>query len=304
MSSRKRHLLAFALTLLLVLPPLLWLAARLSHAQAPATAGHAVPIRLSELAPTTPRTPPRQPAPARAAPPAKAADKPAPEPTKSRKNAVKKPSSPTRSTPPPKRTLKKLPKAKPRPAKPRRTPAKPPVHKASAPKPVPLKPARPASPRRNPAPQTSRHTASTEQPTKTLRQPPPATGHPAQTHPSRSAAPTPASAATAPAPPRWLGERQRYLERLRQRIARLAQDTYPYRARRLGMQGTVTLHFTLHPDGRIDRLSVLQSSGHDVLDEAARAIIEEEMDSRFDPFPAALPPQPIEVTIPIRYRLR
>lgn len=70
------------------------------------------------------------------------------------------------------------------------------------------------------------------------------------------------------------------------------------------MQGTVTLHFTLHPDGRIDRLSVLQSSGHDVLDEAARAIIEEEMDSRFDPFPAALPPQPIEVTIPIRYRLR
>ncbi len=70
------------------------------------------------------------------------------------------------------------------------------------------------------------------------------------------------------------------------------------------MQGTVTLHFTLHPDGRIDRLSVRQRSGHEVLDEAARAIIEEAMGSRFDPFPPALPHQPIEVTIPIRYRLR
>ena len=100
------------------------------------------------------------------------------------------------------------------------------------------------------------------------------------------------------------GLKRHYLDALRRTIAQLAQDSYPYRARRRGQEGTVTLHFVIHADGRISRLRLTHSSGHALLDDAARRVIEEDMGMRFQPFPEGLNLPQIEVTIPIRYQLR
>lgn len=98
--------------------------------------------------------------------------------------------------------------------------------------------------------------------------------------------------------------KRRYLEQLRATIAHLARDHYPYRARRLGQQGTVTLRFILDAKGQIHNLSLLSSSGYHLLDNAAREIIEEQMRLQFQPFPPGLNLPRLEVTIPIRYQLR
>ncbi|MDR9436685.1 MAG: TonB family protein [Thiohalophilus sp.] len=45
---------------------------------------------------------------------------------------------------------------------------------------------------------------------------------------------------------------------------------YPRLARRHGYQGTVTLSFELHRRGAIEKIQILQSSGHRILDLAAR----------------------------------
>ncbi len=100
------------------------------------------------------------------------------------------------------------------------------------------------------------------------------------------------------------GLKRRYLDALRRTIAQLAQDSYPYRARRRGLEGTVVLSFVINQDGRINHLRLHQSSGYTLLDEAARQVIEEEMRMRFRPFPQGLNLSQIEVSIPIRYQLR
>lgn len=47
------------------------------------------------------------------------------------------------------------------------------------------------------------------------------------------------------------------------------QADYPERAKRLRQEGTVRVHLTIAPSGRATACEVVESSGHDLLDEAA-----------------------------------
>ncbi len=114
----------------------------------------------------------------------------------------------------------------------------------------------------------------------------------------------PASANVSKPDPADNAAREAYLAALRQAIATAAADTYPYRARRRGLEGDVLLHFRIHPDGRIDAIHVRHSSGYAILDGAALAVIQEELNQHFRPFPPAMGRQPLWVDVPIRYRLR
>jgi protein TonB len=55
---------------------------------------------------------------------------------------------------------------------------------------------------------------------------------------------------------------------------------YPQVARRRGVEGTVELRFRIAPDGSVQAVEVLRSSGHAILDESAILTIR-----RAAPFP-------------------
>jgi len=75
---------------------------------------------------------------------------------------------------------------------------------------------------------------------------------------------------------------------------------YPGVARRMGWQGIVLLDVELRADGRVSAVSVAQSSGHSVLDEAAvRAVLK----WCFEPALRFGQPVPSTVRLPIRFRL-
>jgi len=73
---------------------------------------------------------------------------------------------------------------------------------------------------------------------------------------------------------------------------------YPKNALRLKQQGEVKLTFTLHPSKEVSALSVIQSSGFEMLDNAARDLIL----ATSDEFPK--PSKPVQITVPIGYKLR
>lgn len=244
-----------------------------------------VPFELTELAAVSPQKPTPQP---------KKAIAPPPTPQDSRPHKAETPQvQPKPATPKPKPSSQPVAKPKPKPkpkaiskaavAKPK--PQAHPLQAKAKTQPKPLKTLAKATPK------PERQTATTHQAATT-----PASKQPA-------AAPNP-PAATSSTPAVDPGIKRRYLEALRRTIAQLAQDSYPYRARRRGQQGTVTLSFTIHADGRITNLIQTGSSGHALLDEAARRVIEEDMNMRFQPFPKGLNLEQLQVTIPLRYQLR
>ena len=49
-----------------------------------------------------------------------------------------------------------------------------------------------------------------------------------------------------------------------------AKPPYPIEARKAGLEGTVMLRVTVAPDGRVTSVTVVESSGHKILDNAAR----------------------------------
>jgi len=57
----------------------------------------------------------------------------------------------------------------------------------------------------------------------------------------------------------------------RARILRAPKPEYPLRARQAGFEGTVTLNVAIAADGQVERVTILESSGRDDCDEAARA---------------------------------
>jgi protein TonB len=75
---------------------------------------------------------------------------------------------------------------------------------------------------------------------------------------------------------------------------------YPRQARREGWEGRVTLFVSVGPDGRAHALSVRQSSGHAVLDDAA---VEAVRRWRFSPARRAGIPVAGQVIVPILFRL-
>ncbi|HIQ40416.1 MAG TPA: energy transducer TonB [Sulfurivirga caldicuralii] len=258
MSSGKRHLTAFLLTLGLTSPLLLLIWQQITDQQPMAPPQpQIVPVALTELAPPQQTTPQNK-----VVAPAKTQHERPPK--------AERPNQPPEPVAAPKpQTVAKPAVVKPRPQ----------AHPSKA------KPQIKPKPTNTPA----QDKAKPERPTATTR-----------------SAPEQTAAATTPSSPRPTVDpaiKRRYLEALRHTVAQLAHHSYPYRARRRGQQGTVTLSFTLHADGRITNLRQTGSSGHTILDQAARSVITEEMNMRFQPFPNGMNLDKLQVTIPIRYRL-
>lgn len=90
-----------------------------------------------------------------------------------------------------------------------------------------------------------------------------------------------------------------YLARLRRRVQQSV--TYPESARRRSLAGTVQLEIALEASGRITEVTLVRSSSHPVLDEAAmdgvRAL-------RRVPFPSDVRPRPLRVRLPVVFELR
>lgn len=96
-----------------------------------------------------------------------------------------------------------------------------------------------------------------------------------------------------------LSARERYALELRQLLER--RKTYPAPARRLGKQGRVLVRFTLSRDGSVVKAEILESSSHDILNEAARELVRAV--SGFRPFPQEITRASWDFLVPIEYRL-
>lgn len=74
-----------------------------------------------------------------------------------------------------------------------------------------------------------------------------------------------------------------YMEAWRRKVERIGNLNYPSEARELGLFGSLILHVAVRADGSLEAVRVVRSSGHDVLDEAAIAIVR--LAAPFAPFP-------------------
>lgn len=79
-----------------------------------------------------------------------------------------------------------------------------------------------------------------------------------------------------------------------------APPTYPEQARRRGWEGTVLLRVQLDANGRVQAVTILQSSGYPVLDQAAVSQISS---WRFKPGLHNGKPQPSTLRVPVKFRL-
>ena len=82
------------------------------------------------------------------------------------------------------------------------------------------------------------------------------------------------------------------LQTIRRRIEEA--KTYPEAARRDAVQGTVDLRFRIAPDGSVEVMEILRSSGFRILDEASKQTIQ-----RAAPYP----PVAGWIRLPVSYRL-
>lgn len=64
-----------------------------------------------------------------------------------------------------------------------------------------------------------------------------------------------------------------YLESWRRKVERIGQLNYPREARAEGIVGSLRLLVTITPDGALDGVRVLETSGHALLDDAALRIV-------------------------------
>jgi periplasmic protein TonB len=93
---------------------------------------------------------------------------------------------------------------------------------------------------------------------------------------------------------------EEYKAALRQAIE--ANKIYPRRAVRLRQQGEVKIGFTILRDGSIEDVRIIHSSGSNLLDKATRNAVER-INGQF-PFPAELPREQWNFTVPVNYALR
>jgi len=73
------------------------------------------------------------------------------------------------------------------------------------------------------------------------------------------------------------------------RIERLGNAAYPDAAIRNELSGTLILDVVIRADGTLDGITIRRSSGHQILDDAAKRIVRDS--SPFEPFPAKLQKQ-------------
>lgn len=77
-----------------------------------------------------------------------------------------------------------------------------------------------------------------------------------------------------------------YVEKWRQRIETVGTQNYPEEARRRKIFGTLLLTVSIKADGSVEQVEVDRSSGHSMLDNAARRIVD--MAGPFPAFPATI----------------
>lgn len=77
-----------------------------------------------------------------------------------------------------------------------------------------------------------------------------------------------------------------YLDNWRKRIEAIGNANYPLQASEDGIYGTLRVLVALNPDGTVNDIRILRSSGERVLDEAAVNIVR--LAAPFDPFPPEL----------------
>lgn len=78
--------------------------------------------------------------------------------------------------------------------------------------------------------------------------------------------------------------------------------SYPRQARRHGQEGTALLHFVMTHSGRVVRWQIKKSSGHELLDDAVRRMIQQA--NPLPSLPDDVGMQRMSVTIPISFKLR
>ncbi|NKB34518.1 MAG: TonB family protein [Pseudomonadales bacterium] len=77
-----------------------------------------------------------------------------------------------------------------------------------------------------------------------------------------------------------------YLDKWRRRIEAVGNINYPDAARREQIYGSLRMLVALLPDGQVEEIRILQSSGQSILDNAAVEIVH--LAAPFDPFPEAM----------------
>ncbi len=91
-----------------------------------------------------------------------------------------------------------------------------------------------------------------------------------------------------------------YLRLVRQILEK--QKDYPTMARQRHIQGIVMVRFTIRAGGQVGSFQISRSSGHDLLDEAAKNTLRRV--GQFPPFPVDLNRQKLTVEVPLAFRLR
>ncbi len=94
--------------------------------------------------------------------------------------------------------------------------------------------------------------------------------------------------------------KEAYLSYLRQTIDE--RKVYPKNAKRLRQSGTVTVKFTVLSNGAITNISVVGSSGFELLDEATLDLLKALAKVRA--LPKEIGTAPMELTLPIQYTLK
>jgi protein TonB len=74
-----------------------------------------------------------------------------------------------------------------------------------------------------------------------------------------------------------------YLDTWRQRIETLGNLNYPEEARANSIHGSLRMLVSIRPDGSVQEVDILKSSGHPTLDDAAIRIVQ--LAAPFQPFP-------------------
>ena len=75
----------------------------------------------------------------------------------------------------------------------------------------------------------------------------------------------------------------RYIDDWRQKIERIGDLNYPQSARDQGLRGRLLVTVAIRSDGSVEQIQVERSSGHKILDDGARRIVE--LAAPFSPFP-------------------
>ena len=96
-----------------------------------------------------------------------------------------------------------------------------------------------------------------------------------------------------------LSPEQLYLADVRRLLE--GKKSYPLAARRLGHQGKVVVRFVVGRDGRILQAAITEASPSDILNRAARTLIENL--SELKPFPSEIRLAEWAVVVPIEYQM-